>query len=96
MPINARTTTTNAETTRLDKSNATTFTVIVANQSAFYELNVAPYGRGENWAPNGGALLTPGMWNFTQQDWQEYGVSFVQGIRFRSVLASDPSVVTVS
>lgn len=96
MPLNFVTTTTNADQTRLDKRNAISFTIQVANQSAYYELNAAPFGRGENWVPPGGALLGPGMWNFSPADWAEYGVQQVQGIRFRSVVSTDPAVVTAS
>lgn len=96
MPLNAVTTTTNPDACRLNKQNAVSFTVTIANQSAYYELNVAPFGRGETWVPVGGAILSPGLWNFSPSDWAEYGVGTVQGIRFRSVLSTDPSVVSVS
>lgn len=96
MAINTRTTTSDPEVARLNKSNAVTFTVQVANQSVLYEINTAKYGRGENWVPVGGAILVPGLWTFTQVDWQEYGVDVVQGIRFRSAVTTDPGVVSVS
>jgi hypothetical protein len=96
MALNFITTTTNADQTRLDKANAVSFTVQVANQSVYYEINASPFGRGENWVPLGGALLGPGFWTFSPADWAEYGVQTVQGIRFRSVVSTDPGVVTAS
>lgn len=96
MPLNARTTTAVADDTRLNKQDARAFTVIVANQAVYYELNVAPFGGGESWQPIGGIILYPGLWNFNATDWQEYGVDRVQGIRFRSVITTDPGVVSVN
>jgi hypothetical protein len=97
MPINTRiASATDPNACRLDKRNAQTFTVQVANQSAYYQLNVAPFGRGENWMPIGGALLTPGLWTFHPIDWVEYGVSVTQGIRFWSAVTTEPANVSVS
>jgi hypothetical protein len=96
MPINARTATANPDACRLDKRNARNFTVQVANQTCSYELNVAPFGRGETWMPGGGAQLVPGLWTFSQDDWIEYGVQYAQGIRFTSIDPADPAIITVS
>lgn len=96
MPINARITTADPNACRLDKSNATEFTVQVANQTVAYQLNTSPFGRGENWNPNPAAYLVPGLWNFSQSDFTQYGVSVVQGIRFSAVDPANPGIVTIS
>lgn len=96
MPINSRTTTADPNACRLDKANAISFTLQVTNQSILYELNVAAFGRGENWVPNGGAILLPGFWTFNADDWAEYGVARVQGIRCRAVAIATPGIVSIS
>jgi len=96
MPLNSRATTSLPDDTRLDKSNARTFTVQVANQAVYYQVNVPPFGRGEQWSPSPGAILYPGIWNFTDSDWYEYGVTVAQGIRFYSVTPGNPAVITAS
>ena len=95
MAINARTTTANYDACRLDKPNAKSFTVQVANQTVSYQLNCPPFGNGENWVPIGGAQLVPGLWNFDPTDWAEYSQT-CNGIRIAAVDPADPGVVTVS
>lgn len=95
MPVNARATTVNYDDTRLDKWNATSFSVTVANQSCYFQLNTPVWGRGENWVPQEGSLLSPGLWTFDPSDWQQYGVTVAQGIRFKSAVSTDPSVITI-
>lgn len=96
MPINARTATADPEACRLNKSNATEFTVQVGNQTCAYQVNAAPFGRGEVWVPSPAAYLVPGLWHFDQGDFSQYGVNVVQGIRFVSVDPTNPAVITVS
>lgn len=96
MPINARTTTASYDACRLDKPDAVSFTVQVANQTCVYQLNVPTFGNGETWMPTEGANLVPGLWTFDPTDWAEYGVSKAQGIRFKAVDPADPAIVTVS
>lgn len=96
MPINARVATTLYNDTRLDKFNASRFTVQVNNGSALYQVNVPPFGNGEAWMPAEGALLTPGLWTFDPADWGEYGTQYAQGIRFKLFSAVTPPTVTVS
>lgn len=96
MPLNARTTTADYNAARLDKPGARAFTVQVANQTVFYQLNVPPFGNGENWMPLEGAMLVPGLWNFDPSDWSEFGVETAAGIRFRAVDPVSPGIVTVT
>jgi hypothetical protein len=95
MAVNAVATTTNYDTTRLDKANASNFTLQIANQSCYFQINAAPNGRGENWVPQEGALLSPGLWNFSSADWAQFGVTVAQGIRVKSSISTDPAVVTI-
>lgn len=96
MPLNAVTTTARFEDTVLSKPGAVRFTVMVGNQTVLYQLNVPPFGNGENWLPIGGAQLVPGTWTFDPADWAEFGTERAQGIRFKALDITDPAVVTVS
>lgn len=96
MPLNARITTASYEGARLDKPRARSFTVQVGNQSVYYQVNAPPFGTGENWVPGEGNILFPGFWTFGPEDWAEYGVVNVQGIRFKAVDIATPGIVTVS
>lgn len=98
MPLRSTTATDNPDACRLDKPNATVFTVQVANQPVLCELNVPPAGRGgEFWGPPGGIELRPGYWTFTARDFNDLGGERASGIRFRRAVVSDPQpVVTAS
>lgn len=96
MPINGVQTTTDFDGCRMDKTNATSFTVDVSNQYALYQINVAPFGRGENWQPAIGADIGPGYWVFGPADWSQYGVDKAQGIRFKSKVSVSPAVISAA
>lgn len=96
MPLNNKSTTLLFSDTVFTKKDAATFTVQVANQTVKYQLNVPPFGNGENWVPVGGINLLPGFWNFSATDFTEYGAQVAQGIRFASLTATDPAIVSVN
>ena len=95
MPINARTTTDNFDDCKLSKINAEIFTSTVQNQAVLIQLNVPPFGTGENWLPIGGMRLDPGYWQFKIEDFTEFGVSRAQGIRAKSAVAGVPAIITI-
>lgn len=96
MPLNNRTTTARFENTTLSKADAKGFTVQVSNQTVVYQLNIPPFGNGENWVPIGGANLLPGFWTFDATDFSDYGADTAQGIRFRAIDVADPANISVS
>lgn len=95
MPINGAVTTANYEDNTLSKPNARIFTLTVQNQPVMIQLNVPPFGTGENWVPIGGIRLDPGYWVFNAEDFAEYGVDRASGVRVRAFDAASPGIVTV-
>lgn len=81
---------------RYDKRDARRFTVTVTGGTVKYQINVPPFGVGENWQPMNGAFLQAGFWTFDQNDWTEYGTEFAQGMRFALTDPASPATVSVS